>query len=249
MDKVLRLVQTVVILALRGSPTCLPCFHDSNPSRFTEWRDLIHLLRRNLCDQGATVQLLELVGEGRSPFYQPFFLEKDRETQIVSGDRTAVLVVRKVLSCLTYHCVNRTGIDVSHSNTLLHLLLAIILVYSFGNRHSAILPVFLDDIPCMANTSNSRLYRWEEITRLPNYSRILPHERKFYCFWRSSRRVKIFWTMFWVRISYVWVRIYWIMFWNLLTLLTSYPIELKNWTEMDILNSVKELRKSNQLIN
>jgi len=69
----------------------------------------------------------------------------------------AVLVIRQIFSHLTYHHVNRTRIDVSHSNALHHFFLAIILVYGFGNRDSAVLLVFLDDVPCIADTSNSSL--------------------------------------------------------------------------------------------
>lgn len=70
-----------------------------------------------------------------------------------------LLGVRKVFPRLTYHHVHRAGIDVSHSNAFLHLFLAIIQVHSSGNIDSAILPVFLNDIPCMTNTSNSSLKR------------------------------------------------------------------------------------------
>ena len=158
----------------------LPCFHDGNTSRFTEWWDLIHLLRHHFCDEGTAVWLLQFVGESRSPFYEPCFLEEDRETQRVNGNRMAVLVMRKIFSHLTYHHVNRTRIDVSHSNTLHHFFLAIILVYGFGNRDSAVLLVFLDDIPCMANTSNSSLCTSIQIMRLPNYIRISLREKKFH---------------------------------------------------------------------
>lgn len=66
-------------------------------------------------------------------------------------------VIRKIFSHLTYHHVNRAGVDVSRSKTLHHFFLAIILVYGFGNRNSVVLLVLLDDIPCVANTSNPSL--------------------------------------------------------------------------------------------
>lgn len=175
------LPESIITLTLWSKPMShLPCFHDSNTGRFTEWWDLIHLLRHHFCDQGATVWLLQFVGESRSPFYEPSLLQEDRETQRVNGNRMAVLVTRKIFLHLSYHHVDRTRIDVSHSNTLHHLFLAIILVYGFGNGDSAVLPVFLDDVSCMANTSNSSLCTSTEAMRLPNYIRISLHDKKFY---------------------------------------------------------------------
>lgn len=175
------LPESIIVLTLGSKPMShLPCFHDSNTGRFTEWWDLIYLLWQHFGDESTAVGLLQFVGESRSPFYEPSFLEEDRETPRVNGNRVAMLVIRKVFSHLTYHHVNRTRIDVSHSNTLHHFFLAITLVYGFGNRDSAVLPVFLDDIPCMANTSNSSLCTSIQIMRFPNYIRISPPEKKLY---------------------------------------------------------------------
>lgn len=80
-----------------------------------------------------------------------------RPKEWINGNTVAMFVIRKIFPHLTYHYVNRAGVDVSHSKTLHHFFLAIILVYSFGHRDSAVLLVFLDDIPCMANTSNPSL--------------------------------------------------------------------------------------------
>lgn len=85
--------EPVIVLTLWSKPMShLPCFHDSNPSRFTEWWDLVHLLRYHVCDEGTTVWLLQFVGESRSPFYEPSLLEDDKETQTVNGSRIVVLV-------------------------------------------------------------------------------------------------------------------------------------------------------------